>query len=159
MRHLPDPEAMVLVAECQAFLDGRYAEMMEEAGATAPPWSWMNLLAHGTMDEIRLAADAIQDAEGWRMAQAYVAGEMVEAIDGGRTTLRQLQRGVLVPLELDVLACRGSAQWTPGQLAAGLLRLLPARDRHQLAAASTSAEAPPGEVTVDSAAPRRVGGP
>lgn len=130
MRLFRDPEAMVLVAECEAFLDGRYAEMMEEAGVAAPPWSWMNLLAHGTEDEIRLAADDIRRAEGWRVAQAYVAGEMVDAIDSGRATLRHLQQNILVPLELDVLGCSSSSKWTSGQLAAGLLHLIPVRERH-----------------------------
>ena len=130
MKVLRDPQAMVFIAECEAFLEGRFAEMMEAAGIAPPPWAWMNLLAHGTEDELRAAAAPGSGSEGWRAARAYVAGEMLDAIDNGRTTLHHLQHDVLVPVELDVLSCRCSTQWTPGQLAAGLLPLVPARQRH-----------------------------
>ena len=147
MTTFESPHAVVLVAECDAFLGGRSAEMIEAAGLAPPPWAWMNLLAHGTEEQLREAASEIHRTVGWRVPRAYVAGEMLQAIDQGRTTLRQLQWDVLVPLELDVLACPNAIAWTPGQLAVGLLPLIPAADRHWHATETTAA-VPPAHATI-----------
>ena len=131
IRLLSDPEAMVLVAECEAFLDGRYAELVEGAGAPVPPWAWMNRLAHGTEDELRGEVDRLGDLHGWRQTSAYVAAEMLDEVDAGHLTLAALQRDVLVPLELDVIECGVASGWTPGQMASALLRLLAGEARRR----------------------------
>ena len=88
----------------------------------------MNLLAHGTEAEIRTAASQLLAAEGWRQGRAFVAGEVIDVIDAGLRSLSQVQRDILVPLELDVLSCQSANQWTPAQLVSGLLGVLPHRD-------------------------------
>ena len=124
----PDPAETALVEECQAFLDGAYAEVANASEAPIPVWAWMNLLAHGTEVELRGAADALGEGDSWRQARAFLAGELLEVVGKGGVTLMHLQHEVLVPLELDVLDCRGSNRWTPAQLVRGLLGVLPGRD-------------------------------
>ena len=116
-----------LVEECEAFIDGQAAELAGAWGVPVPVWAWMNLLAHGTEDELRDEAAALPGSDRWRQARAFVAGELVDLIDAGRVSLAEFQREVLMPLELDVMSCRAADQWSPGQLAAGLLDALPER--------------------------------
>lgn len=123
-----DPAAAALIEECQAFLDGSFAELVEASGVTVPVWAWLNLLAHGTMTELRDEADALGEGDRWRQARAFLAGEVIEVIDTARMPLTQLQHDVLVPLELDVLDSRWSNRWTPAQLVRGVLGVLPDRD-------------------------------
>lgn len=126
MRVRRDPAEAALVEECQAFLEGRYAELAATSDEPVPVWAWMNLLAHGTEAELRDAAAGLADGDSWRQARAFLAGEVLEVLSTGRITLAQLQYDVLVPLELDVLDCRCSNRWTPAQLVRGLLGILPA---------------------------------
>jgi hypothetical protein len=124
-----DPAEIGLVEESQAFLDGRYAELAASSGETrVPVWAWMNLLAHGTEAELRVTASQLLVTQGWRQARAFVAGEVIDVIDAGLMSLSQVQRDILVPLELDVLSCQTANQWTPAQLVSGLLGVLPNRD-------------------------------
>lgn len=123
-------EVASLADECTAFLDGRYVELLQAAGSPIPVWAWMNLLAHGTDAEIREAAARLPDVEGWERARSFVAAELVDAVDASDTSMDDVQREVLVPLELDVLQCCSSDTWTAGQLVLGLLRVLPGTDRH-----------------------------
>lgn len=122
-----DPAEIALVEESQAFLDGRYAELAASSDERVPVWAWMNLLAHGTEAELRIAASQLLVAEGWRQARAFLAGEVVNVIDAGLMPLSQVQRDILVPLELDILSCPTANQWTPAQLVSGLLGVLPNR--------------------------------
>jgi hypothetical protein len=116
-----------MVEECEAFIDGRAAELAGARGAPVPVWAWMNLLAHGTEDDLRYEATAPPGSDRWRQARAFVAAELVDRIDSGRVSLAEFQRDVLMPLELDVMSCRAADQWSPGQLAGGLLAALPDR--------------------------------
>jgi hypothetical protein len=91
----------------------------------------MNLLAHGTEAELRaMAGDGIADDEG-HQALAYVAAELLDLANDGYLDLATYQRGVLVPLELDMFACPTFRGWTCAELASGLLPLLPARSNHR----------------------------
>ncbi len=125
-RSHPVPSAAVPVA-CEAYLGGTYADLLEAGGEHVPVWAWVNLLAHGTEDQLRTAADALASEQGWRQARAFLAGEVLDAVGTGRTTLRALQDHVLVPLELDLVTCRGAERWRPAQLVAGLLQVVAPR--------------------------------
>ncbi len=125
-----DPAALTLIDECQAFLDGRFAQVAAADGGYVPVWAWLNLLAHGTDPELRYAADRLADEVGWAQARAFLAGEVVDIVDAGRATLAELQHDILVPLELDVLNARTTGLWTPGRLVRGVLRILPTRDAY-----------------------------
>jgi hypothetical protein len=48
-----DPAARELVASCEAFVNGRYAELLIEHERAVPVWAWVNRLAHGTDSQLR----------------------------------------------------------------------------------------------------------
>jgi hypothetical protein len=102
-----------LVAECEAFLLGHYAERLDNESSVVPVWAWTNLLAHGTEEEVRQVAAGGSlgpvHTRGWRSARAYLATELLTAVDRG-SSLEDLQRNVLSPLELRLSARRG-ASW------------------------------------------------
>ena len=72
---------------------------------------------------LRIEAERRQEAK--TEEKGYV--RQVDCFDAGRVSLAEFQRDVLMPIELDVMSCRAADQWTPGQLAAGLLAALPDR--------------------------------
>jgi hypothetical protein len=114
-------DAELLVREATAIIAGRYAEWATAAGRPVPVWAWMNLLAHGTEEALRTEAERLCGARGWRHARSAVAAEILDLADAGHIRLSEVQRDVLLPLELDVMACANAATWTPRELFAGLL--------------------------------------
>lgn len=127
LRRDPDRElGEELVAACEAFLEGRYAEHLERRGLRVPPWAWVNLLAHGTAAELDAARRVLADGEGpgaaWRAARAFLAREVLEAAQAAGTDLADLQRRVLVPLELELMGWP-AALWGPRHV---VLRVLAA---------------------------------
>lgn len=116
-----DPEGPQLVAECEAFLAGTYAEHVETLGDRVPGWAWANLLAHGTVDDLRTAATllhtarSVHPAGGWHTARAYLATEVLRLVDGGTRSLHDLQQQLLVPVE-EVLASGPGWAETPASL-------------------------------------------
>ena len=120
----PGPE---LVADGEAFLRGRLVERIESRGERVPAWTWTNLLAHGTMDDLRaevLPRRRSATAEGqWRQARSFLAGEVLVCA-GAYTSLSELQRVVLVPLELSLASTPEAALWKPGRWAIAVERAL-----------------------------------
>ncbi|MHB1504096.1 MAG: hypothetical protein ACYCTL_08110 [Acidimicrobiales bacterium] len=131
------PGAGQLVAECEAFLSGGYAECLEDLGLAVPGWAWTNLLAHGTEDDIRRAGSLVGSsrptaASKWREARSYLAGEVTGLLDAGCCGLRELQGSVLVPLELRLASGMVPDDRSPSRLAGtvlGALRQHQARKR------------------------------
>ena len=105
-----------LADECSAVLEGRYADALAGAGMPVPVWAWVNLLAHGTEDELREAAGTLGTSEHWVQARAFLAGEVIDAAGVPGASLRSLQREVLVPLELEL-----AAEQRPGSRTSGAL--------------------------------------
>lgn len=115
-----------LVADCEAFLTGRYVEHLLEAEAHVPAWAWTNLLAHGTEEQLRGSCASVgldaSGAEPWLLARRYLAGEVLDKANRHGPLLK-VQAQVLVPLESD-LASRpnmGSSRpsdWVTAVLAA-----------------------------------------
>lgn len=121
-----------LLADTGAFLLGHYAERLERQSVVVPVWAWTNLLAHGTEDELRAEMACTRcgsvGSGAWRAARAYLATEVLEAA-GRESTLPELQRQVLVPLELS-LATRSEVQrWNRQQWVAAVRSALGER-RH-----------------------------
>src|SRR5918994_241273 len=94
-----------LVAECTAFLGGRYAPYLAERCRPAPVWGWTNVLAHATeaeLHDLMRAPGRFARASGrWALACAYVAGEVLDLAER-HGSLRELQAAVLIPLELEL---------------------------------------------------------
>ena len=107
-----------LADECAAVLEGRYADALAGAGMPVPMWTWVNLLAHGTEDELREAAGTLGASERWVQARAFLAGEVLDAASAPGASLRALQHEVLVPLELALAAAPGTRPSTSGALVA-----------------------------------------
>lgn len=117
-------EAAALLDECDAFLAGQYAEQLGARGEAVPVWAWVNLLAHGTEEELRRAlhpagSELLGDSSrAWLEARSYLAGEVLDAVATGYSSLHELQSELLVPLELALAAHDRLAWWGPGQLVA-----------------------------------------
>ena len=109
-----------LVKECETYLCGRYADHMDAEHRVVPNWAWINVLAHGDLERLRevAAGDGLDPRRRtsttvWWQAVAFVA-DVVLAQGGDESSLDELQRSVLVPLELAWLAA--GLRRTPSQL-------------------------------------------
>jgi hypothetical protein len=94
-----------LVAECEAFLAGRYLSSCAGQGGRLPAWVWLSTLAHGNRADIEALADGeagLLDGPG---PAQYFARQLLDIADMHRSSLRSLQRELLVPLEL---SCDGT---------------------------------------------------
>jgi hypothetical protein len=99
----------VVVAECEAFLDGSYSDYLVVHGRAVPAWAWLNKIAHGDDEHLgRVAAgdDPLVPAD-WRVTLSLLA----------RRATEEVQRNVLVPLELELIEADLRPDLTPGQLA------------------------------------------
>jgi hypothetical protein len=111
--------AVDLVADCEAFLLGLYAERLMALDAPVPVWAWTNLLAHGSAHQLRAEAVHVakgvtridaRHTDGWRAARAHSAAEVLRAT-GPQCPLAELQSSVLAPLELSIASCASAEHW------------------------------------------------
>jgi hypothetical protein len=95
-----------LVQESDLYLSGYYADYLDSRNRPVPTWAWLSVLVHGSSEHLRSLA--MQDDLGgrlptrrilWWQAIGFLAGEIL-AQHGDDVGLDQLQRSVLVPLEL-----------------------------------------------------------
>lgn len=118
-------------AAFEALLEGRYVEYLERRGDRIPAWTWTNLLAHGTEEAIRRVATTRPRPFGvvnvWRRARVYLASEVLDAAELAGS-LARVQREVLVPLELDLVAWSPTKWSCAGEWAT---RVLTALDDHR----------------------------
>lgn len=129
------------VDDCAAFLTGMLAEYRLDHGGYVAPWEWTNLLAHGGEEELRrelaarhhrTSAPERQDPiTAWRAARSYLVAELLGLVETCGP-LDDLQRSVLVPLELDLAARLDVAQWRPNQWLLAVDAALSARRRRVL---------------------------
>ena len=89
---------------------------MGRSGSAIPGWAWLNVLAHGTEDQITSLADpssSRHDAHFGADWQSVLALLAVETLGLARTTGRpvaEIQRSILVEVEL-ALAGEGRKRW------------------------------------------------
>jgi hypothetical protein len=122
-----DREQTRLVAGCETFLRGTYAEHLLGLGDPVPPWAWLNLLAHATDEELRAAAREPAPSSVWQRARWFLAGEILDAVDGSPCSLDDVQHDVLVRLELAAASSVAAKRWGPDRLVNTTRRLV--RDR------------------------------
>lgn len=149
-------DSQALVAECGAFLTGRYAQELDDSRDPVPAWAWLSILAHG--DEDDLAAFASEDrrrrppreAAIWRQAVGFLALEVLSQARRGRCPLVELQRTTLVPLELRLTAADTRVAPDPAGFVTMVLGALSARsvDRHL----------PPRPAMAEGPHPKAIGG-
>jgi len=118
------------VAECEAFLSGHYAQWLAEENRPVPVWAWLNVVAHGSDDDLTSLATGeppgqhAQGASVWQQALAFLAQELISQATRRNCSLADLQRSTLVPLELELAGRRASGAGEPAQLVAGVLSAL-----------------------------------
>jgi hypothetical protein len=109
-----------IVLECEAFLHGTLAEYWDDKGLPVPPWAWLNLLAHGSENQIRASiacpSRPRRASRSWRTARAYVAYALLTLLDA-ECTLADMQRSLLIPLEFQMAERPEVARWSPRQWA------------------------------------------
>lgn len=119
----------ILINECEAFLTGRLAELWEQVGPSVPQWAWINLLAHGSADDLRSEMFEVPSgATCWSKARAFLAGEVLDAAAacGG---LEDLQRSLLVPMELSLAGSSEVTRWDSRELVTAIEDALGAHRR------------------------------
>ena len=105
-RASPDTELGV-ADECEAFISGSYAEFLAERGGDVPTWAVLNVLAHTDLDRLRTRAESglvaeLDQRQGWVTASRLLRRELVELVGEDEGLLANLQRTVLIPLELQL---------------------------------------------------------
>jgi hypothetical protein len=112
--------------ECEAFLAGQLGAYLHRSGRPISPAGWLNQLVHGTTNELALMAVGSHpslDPSNWQQAMAYLARSLLErARDTGRP-IGELQRELLLPLELELLGNPDAVDFDP----ADVIRLTLAR--------------------------------
>lgn len=122
-----------LVAECEAFATGRLAELYQQRDGYVPVWTWTNLLAHGDVGVLRRAYAVEQDRpifseQRWQAARSFLAGEVL-ALGLSEGPLAEVQRSVLVPIELDLAKDRSADSWLPARWVSTVVAALDDRRR------------------------------
>lgn len=92
-----------LVTEAAAFLEGRAGP----PGRNVPVWLPMSLLAHGDRAALVDLARPERFPAEWEAGVAYLATEIL-VLTSDDASLAAVQRGALIPLELDLLSRRVS---------------------------------------------------
>ncbi|MBO0713196.1 MAG: hypothetical protein J2O39_01535 [Acidimicrobiales bacterium] len=117
-----EPPEEDLASECEAFLAGRFAGLLDRRGEPLPAWAWLNPLAHATRAEIEaLAARAGpphrlgQRLCDWREAVATVAADLLRLAPDDQS-LRSIQLAVLLPVELALMGDKARLAGTPEEL-------------------------------------------
>ncbi|HZD65031.1 MAG TPA: hypothetical protein VE152_02920 [Acidimicrobiales bacterium] len=91
--------------ECAAFLLGGYAGYLESVGATVPLWARLNSLCHLSEDGLgELSRNPGAGDQAWAAATAYLAEEILCAAARYGTSVADIQRFALQPLELRLAA-------------------------------------------------------
>jgi hypothetical protein len=92
--------------ELVAIVEGRLVEHLLSRRIVVPAWAWLNLVAHGLEVDLVRTAEVSPRRHGrnsWAAARRFLAEEVLGAArDQG--SLLDLQRRVLVPLELELMA-------------------------------------------------------
>lgn len=93
-----------LVRESIKFLKGRAPEVYQSRGQV-PAWAFISCLAHSDADRLLEFARPGQhgDSASWNATIAYLATEII-AVGRESSPLETIQREVLIPVELDLLA-------------------------------------------------------
>jgi hypothetical protein len=115
-----------LVAECDAFLVGEYLELLDELDQLVPSNAWINPLAHADAERLAELARGQWDRcplgyRPWERAVVFLAGEVLDASRRWGCEPADVQRAVLIPLELDLLRRTDGVPVESGQLVALVL--------------------------------------
>ncbi len=120
-----------VIAEAERLLSGRILDT--QRGYRRRGWALVGALAHGERAELQKLAGATLSSHPtratWDAALAYLAGEVLDAAPTDRA-LVQVQRQVLIPLELKLLGAGVRGPSNPRELATLVLASLDAHPIH-----------------------------
>jgi hypothetical protein len=123
-------------SDYECFLAGDYVRFLEQHDRPVPGWAWLNVLAHGTDEQItELASRPLKPQPGVEPpgslgdAVAYLAGVILAAARTRAHTLAYLQRSALIPLELTLASDPERQSLTPADLVAAVTQALYPRSR------------------------------
>lgn len=116
---LDETAASLDVDDVAAYLAGRLVEYRSGRGRGVPAWAVLNKVAHADVDELAGLADGAGDGRepGWLSAQRSLAADLLAERDP--PDVARIQRQVLVPLELWLIA-RSETETVSGRWAAEL---------------------------------------
>jgi len=107
-RHDPERDGG-LVSETESFLRGQYLDIAFDNDADVPAWVWLSVIAHGNEDVLLRARRWLSDhsgcrpeLNGWARVLQHEASEILDTAAAVGWSLQDLQRELLVPLELAV---------------------------------------------------------
>ena len=118
------------VPEAEAFLCGHYARYLLDAKRPVPMWAWLNVLAHGSGDDILAFATngprrrSLWNTNVWEQAVAFLGHEIMSQTTLRGCTLSELQRSTLVPLEFDLAGRDSQTDLSPAEFVRTVLRAL-----------------------------------
>ena len=106
-----DSDADSVIEASEKLLEGRVLPDLKP-GADHPHWVWINTLAHADepdLEEIALSRDQDDDDAEVRVQRAVLrllSRELLAGARRGNVTVRELQRTVVIPIELQALNSR-----------------------------------------------------
>jgi hypothetical protein len=100
-----------LADEVEAFLGGRFVDHLASHGQPVPAWTVLNRLAHADHAElVRLVDGELLEARfggpkphAWAVPERFIAANLLVTRGTTPEALRDVQRSVLVPLELQLI--------------------------------------------------------
>lgn len=103
-----------VAVECEAFLGGRYLELLRSRGRAIPAWAWLNGVTHGAVDQLDRLATAPTDGTAPEALVASIAQRTLWFVRHRGMSLSLLQQVTLAPVEAKLLdggwgACPGTA--------------------------------------------------
>lgn len=121
------------LAALEAYRAGRYAELLLDLGSAVPGWAWVNALAHGNVLDIAAVALASpnpscvpEESRPWFRARSAMAQAVMRITVRRGSKLRDVQRGVLLGIELELAATAEVFERGPVEVTALVLGALEA---------------------------------
>jgi hypothetical protein len=121
-----------LADEVEAFLGGRFVDHLAKHGQPVPAWAVVNRLAHADHAELaRLVDGDLLDARygaakphAWAVPERFIAANILVTRGATPERLREIQRVVLVPLELRLIEDTRHEKMTAEQVLDAVARSL-----------------------------------
>jgi hypothetical protein len=123
-----------VTGEAHALVSGTYLAQVLRHGGEAAPWMALNAAAHGSLLQLQqfdLPSRRTASSGDHEIARAahLVVDELLQAVGSDEEMLAMLQRMLLLPLELDLLAASGDVRVSVDAVVRAARALLGVRHR------------------------------
>jgi len=99
----------ILASEAEQFLNGSLLDVAFESGGDVPAWIWLAAIAHGDAPLLAHTKNWLSNHQGirpelngWGRVLEHLTARLLETSEAIGCPTRDLQRSLLVPLELAV---------------------------------------------------------